>query len=87
MNSPNNSAPIPVLNRVVSDPIFNDQKEALVWTLKGPHPLVPETYVIVRMFIDRGGVEIYAMSKDGQKGMRNIVPTSRVRFIEEGRRR
>jgi hypothetical protein len=35
------------------------------------------------MFVDLGGVEIYSMSIDGKNGMRNIIPTSKIRFTEE----
>lgn len=84
--SPNNVVSLPapqppMLTRVVSDPLFNDQPDALVWALGGPHPLVPDTYKVLRMFVDRGGVEIYAT--DGKSGMRNLIPTSKVRFTEE----
>jgi hypothetical protein len=76
------SSPAPVLNRVVSDAIFGGE-EAIIWAINAPHPLVPESYKVIRMFIDLGGVEIYSMSLDGKNGMRNIIPTNKIRFIEE----
>lgn len=84
--SPNNVVALPapqppMLTRVVSDPLFNDQPDALVWTLGGPHPLVPETYKVIRMFVDRGGVEVY--STDGKSGLRNLIPAHKLRFTEE----
>lgn len=71
----------PMLTRVVSEPIFNDREENLIWALGGPHPLGPDTYKVIRMFADRGGVEIYL--SDGKNGVRNIIPRDKVRFIEE----
>jgi hypothetical protein len=35
------------------------------------------------MFVDRGGVEVYAVSSDGKNGMRNLIPMSWVRLVEE----
>lgn len=90
MTQPNGNATLielpaahpPILRRVVSDPIFNEQPEALVWTHLAPHPLAGP-YKVIRMFFDRGGVEIYSVSDDGKAGMRNCIPTSRIRFTEE----
>jgi hypothetical protein len=75
--------PAPMLTRVVSNPIFSDLEEAITWAVGQPHPLVPDAYKVIRMFIDLGGVEIYSMSLDGKNGMRNIIPTSKIRFTEE----
>jgi hypothetical protein len=72
----------PILTRVVSNPIFNDREDAITWAINAPHPLVP-AYKLIRMFIDLGGVEIYSLSLDGRSGMRNIIPTDKIRFIEE----
>ena len=85
MTTPPNGAttsPPPVLTRVVSNPIFSDREEPITWSVRVAHPLIPE-YTIVRMFIDLGGVEIYSLANDGKSGMRNIIPTSKIRFIEE----
>jgi hypothetical protein len=38
---------------------------------------------VMRMFIDRGGVEVYSVSGDGRTGVRNLVPMSMIRLIEE----
>jgi len=75
--------PAPVLNRVVSDPILSDRGESIIWAINAPHPLVPELYRVIRMFIDSGSVEIYSLSSDGKNGMRNIIPTSKIRLTEE----
>ena len=86
MTTPPNGAtasPPPVLTRVVSNPVFNDRDEPITWAVRAPHPFVPETYTVVRMFIDLGGVEIYSLANDGKSGMRNIIPTSKIRFTEE----
>lgn len=82
MTTPPVSSP-PVLTRVVSNPVFNDRDEPITWAVRAPHPFVPDEYTVVRMFIDLGGVEIYSLAKDGRSGMRNIIPTSKVRFTEE----
>lgn len=73
----------PMLTRVVSSPIFSERDAAITWGVGAPHPLVPETYKVIRMFVDRGGVEVYSVSNDGKSGMRNLIPMERVRFIEE----
>lgn len=73
----------PMLTRVVSSPIFSDRDPAITWGIGAPHPLVPDTYKVIRMFVDRGGVEVYSVSSDGKNGMRNLIPMERVRFIEE----
>ena len=86
MTSPPNGTTVsspPVLTRVVSNPVFNDRDEPITWAVRAPHPFVPETYTVVRMFIDLGGVEIYSLASDGKSGMRNIIPTSKIRFTEE----
>jgi hypothetical protein len=75
-------SPAPVLNRVVSDAIFGGE-EAIIWAINAPHPLVADSYKVIRMFIDLGGVEIYSMSLDGKNGIRNTIPTSKIRFTEE----
>jgi hypothetical protein len=72
----------PVLKRVVSNPIFSDGEAPIIWAIRAPHPLVPE-YTVIRMFIDLGGVEIYSVSSDSRNGIRNIIPTSKIRFTEE----
>jgi hypothetical protein len=73
----------PILTRVVSNPIFSDREEAITWAVGQPHPLVPDAYKVIRMFIDLGGVEIYSLSLDGKNGMRNTIPTGKIRFTEE----
>jgi hypothetical protein len=72
--------PAPMLTRVVSAPLFNSRDEAVTWTVGQAHPLL-DTYKVIRMFIDLGGVEIY--SSDGKNGVRHIIPSSMVRFAEE----
>ena len=59
-----------------------DVCEPITWAVSQAHPLVPNMKV-VRMFVDRGGVEIYSVSDDGQNGMRNLIPMHWVRFVEE----
>lgn len=72
----------PMLTRVISNPLFNDEKKEITWTVGQTHPLVPNMKVI-RMFVDRGGVEIYSVDTDGKNGMRNLIPMHWIRFIEE----
>jgi hypothetical protein len=59
-----------------------DKEEPVTWIVGQRHPLVPEMKVM-RMFVDRGGVEVYSVSDDAKAGMRNLVPMSKVRLIEE----
>jgi len=76
----------PMVTRVITNPLFPrdpsaTKDEPLVWVVSKQHPLVPEMK-IVRMFaLDETAVEIY--SSDGKNGMRNTVPMSTVRLIEE----
>ena len=88
----------PMLTRVISNALFPepvrdargvvvstksiDVCEPITWAVSQAHPLVPNMKV-VRMFVDRGGVEIYSVSDDGQNGMRNLIPMHWVRFVEE----
>ena len=58
------------------------KEEPVTWIVGQSHPLVPDMKVM-RMFVDRGGVEVYSVSSDGKAGMRNLVPMSHVKLIEE----
>ncbi len=86
MTTPPNGAsasPPPVLKRVVSDSILAVNGEPVLWEIHAPYPFLPETYVVIRMFMDLGCVEIYAASTDGKNGIRNCIPMSKIRFTEE----
>jgi hypothetical protein len=74
----------PMLTRMISSALFpeNGREEPVTWVVGKPHPLVPDVRV-VRMFVDRGGVEVYSVTADGSSGMRNLIPMSRIRLIEE----
>jgi len=75
----------PMLTRVVSNPIFSSDPKKdnpVTWTLGSPHPMIP-TVKVVRMFVDRGGVEIYSATDDGSAGMRNWIPDVQIRLTEE----
>jgi hypothetical protein len=74
----------PMLTRMISNALFpeNGREDPVTWVVSHTHPLVPDMRV-VRMFVDRGGVEIYAISSDGKSGMRNLIPMSMVRLVEE----
>jgi len=74
----------PMLTRMITNNFFSEtgKESAVTWIVGKEHPLVPEMKVM-RMFIDRGGVEVYSASNDGHTGMRNVVPMSWVRLIEE----
>lgn len=56
--------------------------QTISWAVSKAHPFVPEMNV-VRMFVDRGGVEVYSASNDGKIGIRDLVPMDRVRLIQE----
>lgn len=60
----------------------NNGSAAILWNVSKPHPFVPDMKVM-RMFVDRGGVEVYSVSDDGKIGMRDLVPMDRVRLIQE----
>lgn len=70
----------PILTRMMSDSVENGPP--LVWILAKEHPL-NNGWQIRRMFVDSSGVEVYSVSPDGQHGIRNLVPMSRVRLVEE----
>jgi hypothetical protein len=74
----------PMMTRMISNSLLPDggREEPTTWVVSQPHPLVPDMKV-VRMFVDRGGVEVYAVSSDGKNGMRNLIPMSWVRLVEE----
>jgi len=74
----------PMLKLVISNMITsNDSKEGvLIWMVGKQHPFVPEANV-VRMFIDRGGVDIYSVSQDAKSAMRDFVPMHHIRLIQE----
>lgn len=73
----------PMLTRVVSDSVFSERKEELVWIFGQPHPFAPKEYRVFRMFANRSGVEIYSVSFDGKSGIRDSIPMSKVRFLGE----
>ena len=63
-----------------------DPEEPITWVVKHTHPLVPSMQ-IVRMFLDdHGGVEVYSVMSSGDQrtGMRNYLPSSQVKLVEEG---
>jgi len=73
----------PVLTRMISDPFFNEQPEAITWTLYADHPLATGMKV-VRMFVNHDGVEVYSAPADPSRPcLRNIIPISKVRLTEE----
>ena len=57
------------------------KEEAVNWAVSKPHPFVAGMR-IMRMFIDRGGVEVYSMSDEGTC-MRDLIPMARVRITQE----
>ena len=73
----------PILTRAVSNVLFPENGEnPVTWMLSGEHPLVAG-HKVVRMFVNDDGVEIYSVSADGRRGMRNLVPMAQIRLIEE----
>lgn len=76
----------PMVTRMISHALFpeTDGKEIPVtWAVSQSHPLVPDMK-IVRMFVGRGGVEVYSIHADGKAAMRNLIPMHWVRLVEEG---
>lgn len=73
----------PVLTRMISDPLFNEQTEAITWVLGQANPLVGDMK-IVRMFVDDTGVEVYSVPENPSRGYtRNLIPIAKVRLTEE----
>jgi hypothetical protein len=73
----------PMVALVISNSLFpTSDAQPVTWVVSKPHPLVPEANVI-RMFVGQHGVEIYSVSQDGRNGMRDIVPLSTIRLIQE----
>lgn len=79
-------AGFPMLTRVISNALFppapQEEGGPVVWVLSKPHPLVSSA-VVVRMFVNSGGVEIYSRDGTSGKGIRNLVPMSQVLLVEE----
>lgn len=75
---------MPALTCVISNGLLSqDGKEDLAtWAFSSSHPLV-SSMRIVRMVIDRGCIAVYSMLEGGKSGMRNLVPMSWVRIVEE----
>jgi hypothetical protein len=73
-----------MLTRMISNPLFGNGGEPIVWVVGMDHPL-SEIAKVVRMFVDRGGVEVYSVAKDetGTRGVRNLIPMTQIRLIEE----
>ena len=71
----------PMIMLVFADNI--DDTGVVQWLISKPHPFVTDVNV-VRMFVDgRGGVEVYSVSSDGKKCMRDFIPMDRVRLLQE----
>lgn len=99
VNVPQNTFQIPdaqppYLVRMISNALFPEivvdeltgqkvwRESPLVWLVSKPHPLVPDMKVF-RMFVGRGGVEIYSLSDDAKTGIRDLIPMSQIRLIGE----
>jgi hypothetical protein len=81
-NLPPPSPQSPMVVLMLSEPIDPNSKDPLVWKIGGAHPVAP-TGIIVRMFFDQDGVDIFstapAVGKEG--GMMDYVPMKRVLII------
>lgn len=76
LGCPNCQAQLEVPVRVYSKP------EPVTWAIGQLHPLVPKMKV-VRMFVGEDSVEIYSLSEDGAHGVRNSIPLSAVKLVQE----
>lgn len=74
----------PVLTRMITHALLPEggQEGPVTWVITRSHPLEP-TLRVVRMFIDRGGVDVYSVAEGGVQGIRNLIPMSQIRLIEE----
>jgi len=66
--------PTPVEGVVTTGPI--------TWMIKAKHPFMVDL-MVVRMFVDELGVEIYSIPEDGKNGVRHTIPMEKIRCIEE----
>ena len=76
--------PVPKGSRgeLLLPPGFPRAEEPILWALGDKHPLVGDMR-IVRMFRTDDGVEVYSVAGDGSRGTRNLLPSHRLRFVEE----
>ena len=74
----------PMIVLLVTDDIvdISPTHQSMKWVLAAPHPFIPNMKVM-RMFVDRGGVEVYSAGDDGKTCMRDLVPMDRVRVVQE----
>lgn len=70
----------PMVTRMISHPLIQENNQPAIFAIKGPHPIVPEM-TIVRMFVNEYGVEVYSRRED--KAMRSFVPFGWIRLVEE----
>jgi hypothetical protein len=74
---------VALLANVLREAYQSAPGESVQWVVSRPHPLVPEMN-IVRMFANEdSSVEVYSVSQDGNTPMRNRIPASCVRLVEE----
>lgn len=72
----------PATANAPATPTVQPKDQSLTWVVSEPHPLLPDCKV-VRMFVTEDGVMVYAWPSDGKAGMRNLIPNSRIRMVEE----
>lgn len=74
----------PLVSVVVTDTFLPNTEGAITWGLKGQHPLYANMQII-RMFVTETVVEVFSLptDKNDTNGVRNTIPLSRVRLIEE----
>lgn len=76
----------PMAMLMVSEVILPDPERTsqgpLLWVVGKPHPFVPNANVL-RMFVTDSGVDVYSVSSNGMKGMRDRIPMTRIRLVQE----
>jgi hypothetical protein len=87
----------PMVVHMISNPMFPGEREVdangqltgrvgkeepIHWVVSKPHPFVAN-FNVLRMFMDRGSVEVYSVSADNARGMRDVVPMHCVRLVQE----
>ena len=82
----------PMVVHMISNPMFPaepaapgtppNREEPVHWVISKNHPFVPN-FRVMRMFLDRGGVEVYSVFEADKIGMRDVIPMHNVRLVQE----
>lgn len=88
MTTPNNNASgtqFPFVKLMFTDnviPTGGKEDTSIFWQVGEAHPRAPNLRVR-RMFVDRGGAEIYSSSEDNKVCVRDLIPTGHIQVVQE----